>query len=447
MCAAVAAARAGTKAVLIERDGMLGGQASAIYTFGLDAVFDEVGRLIIPGLPWEIIRRTYELGNSDPWWSSLDYKVLQEQGYEAALTPLGGGVAWKSHSYLDRQDFRQVLREMLLEEDIKVLLETPVTGVVLNGSVVGGVVVQGPLKPYTVTAKTVVDTTPQAVVAAAAGKPFGFPEVYLGSHPHVSGVDILPLIDFAVSHTDEVDVLGIADPHREDLIDRFRRGVSISFTGFAGIYGEVCKEASEFRELGRTGSHPFLFFYNGEGRGTYWIHSKKGRTSRLDDPLDLSETILMLRRHQWLTHRFFRRHVPGFENASLEDVHPHIARSLRISREAGDFTDYDVPWEDIERGGSDRTDTILRIMGHPEKGQAQGGWMLPYASLLPKGLEGLLVTGKPACRFIHYHGTCAAVGQAAGVAAALAAEQGVHPRMLDVDPVRSELRRQGAKVD
>ena len=46
-----------------------------------------------------------------------------------------------------------------------------------------------------------------------------------------------------------------------------------------------------------------------------------------------------------------------------------------------------------------------------------------------------------------FPGVCAAVGQAAGVVGAVAAKREVHPRMLDVDPVRSELRRQGAKVD
>jgi hypothetical protein len=128
------------------------------------------------------------------------------------------------------------------------------------------------------------------------------------------------------------------------------------------------------------------------------------------------------------------------------DVHPHIARALMISREPGGFTEHDVPWETIEKGGNVYEDSVARIMGHPDKGQAGNGFQLPYRSLLPKGIEGLLVTGKPACRFIHYHGTCAAVGQAAGVAAAVAVQHGVSLRALPVSQVQAELQRQGAVV-
>ena len=73
-------------------------------------------------------------------------------------------------------------------------------------------------------------------------------------------------------------------------------------------------------------------------------------------------------------------------------------------------------------------------------------WQLPYRSLIPKGLEGVLITGKPACRFLHFHATHAAVGQAAGVVAALAARERVPLRKLAVRGVQEELARQGAVV-
>ncbi len=88
--------------------------------------------------------------------------------------------------------------------------------------------------------------------------------------------------------------------------------------------------------------------------------------------------------------------------------------------------------------------SVVRVMGHPDKGQAPEGFQLPLGSLVPRGLEGLLVTGKPACRFLHYHVTNAAVGQAAGVAAAVGSESGVGAREIDGAKVQEELRRQGA---
>lgn len=449
VCAAVAAARAGAKVAVLERDGLLGGQAAEIYTFGLDAVFGDAGRQIIKGLPWEIIRRTSELGDADPSWTEVDVDVLEREGYDAALASIGMSAEWKSHAWLDRGAFRHVLGTLCQEEGVTVVLESPISGAMLEGERVTGAIAQGAYGPFAIAGSVVVDTTPSAVVAATSGRRFAYPKVYLGTHPHVSGIDIGRLIKFACEHADDVDVLGSgADtPDAAALSTLVAGGVPLEFMGFAAVRSRAIKEDSAYEETGRSDRGENRFFYDRDGRGTYWLQTPEWRYSRLDDPLHMSQAILGLRRRQWLTHEMFRRYVPGFEQAHLEDVHPHIARALCISKEPGGFTDYDVTWEDIQRRGPDRDDRLIRVMGHPLQGQPADGWMLPYAAMLPKGLEGLLVTGKPACRFIHYHGTVGAVGHAAGVAGALAALGKVTPRQLEASAVRDELRRQGAVVD
>ena len=50
VCAAVGAARAGAKVAIVERDGMLGGQAAEIYTFGIDGFVDRNGRQFVKGM-------------------------------------------------------------------------------------------------------------------------------------------------------------------------------------------------------------------------------------------------------------------------------------------------------------------------------------------------------------------------------------------------------------
>ena len=447
--AAVAAARAAATAAIVERDGLLGGQAAEIYTFGLDAVFGDAGRQVIKGLPWEIIQRTVRLGDTDPSWTEIDFDVLEREGYDAALNPLGMGAEWKSHAWLDRGAFRHVLRTLCAEEDVTVVLESPISGAMLDGDRVTGVIAQGEYGAFAVAGSVVVDTTPSAVVAAAAGRAFPYPEVYLGTHPHVSGVDIDRLIEFACAHPDDVDVLHAGDrvPDAAHLSALIARGVPLQFTGFAAVREHAIRDDAAYENAGFTDNRSSVFYYDRAGRGTHWVHAPQWRFSRLDDPLHLSQAILGLRQRQWLTHEMFRHYVPGFEQARLEDVHPHIARALNISKEPGGFTDYDVTWADIEQGGPDRGDRLIRVMGHPLQGQPADGWILPYAAMLPRGLEGLLVTGKPACRFIHYHGTVGAVGHAAGVAGALAATRKIAPRQLSASDVRDELKRQGATVD
>ena len=66
VCAAAAASRTGARTAIVERDGLLGGQASGVYTFGLDGFVDRIGKHFAKGIPWEIITRSVAEGQSDP---------------------------------------------------------------------------------------------------------------------------------------------------------------------------------------------------------------------------------------------------------------------------------------------------------------------------------------------------------------------------------------------
>ena len=131
VCAAVAAARAGAKVAIVERDGLLGGQAAEVYCFGLDGVFGDAGRQVIKGLPWEIIRRTVEIADADPSWTEVDFATLEREGYDKALAPLGINAAWKSDAWVDHNAFRHVLHNLCHEEGVTVLFERPIIGAML----------------------------------------------------------------------------------------------------------------------------------------------------------------------------------------------------------------------------------------------------------------------------------------------------------------------------
>jgi hypothetical protein len=74
----------------------------------------------------------------------------------------------------------------------------------------------------------------------------------------------------------------------------------------------------------------------------------------------------------------------------------------------------------------------------------------PYRALLPRGVDGLVVAGR------HYSATpqaqkmsreippCMAMGQAAGFAAALAADRGVPPREVPAVDIQRMMRKAGA---
>ena len=447
VCAAAGAARAGARVALVEMDGMLGGQAAEIYTFGLDGFIDENGAQFVKGIPWEIIQRTVAEGQSDPSWTEVDYGRMEREGVETEMERFGmTKKPTKSQTYVNPSAFRYILQTLVDKEGVTTFLESPVVDAVLEGDVIEGIVAQGCFGPFVLKAKVVVDTTQQAAVASLAGKRFPFPQVYMGTHPRVSGVDADRLIDYLAENPGEVEAIGPSSSSPEFLRELVSRNMAFLMRGFGGARGRAISDDPAYRATGR-GEPPFLtFFYDRDGCGTYWIRPDEFRYTRLDDPIHLSRTIAGLRRMQWLTHRLYREYVPGFERAHLVDVYPHIARALLRSNEPGGFTEFDIPREHIDDGGEFYEDSITRVMGHPDVGQSPSGFQVPLRSLIPRGLEGLLVTGKPACRFLHYHGTNAAVGQAAGVAGAVAALDGVPLRRVSVGKVQDELQRLGAVV-
>ena len=77
------------------------------------------------------------------------------------------------------------------------------------------------------------------------------------------------------------------------------------------------------------------------------------------------------------------------------------------------------------------------------------GYGIPYRTLLPKGVEGLLVAGRCisvdeiALGSTRNVPACALTGEAAGTAAALAAKGNTTPRQLKVEDVQAALAKRG----
>jgi hypothetical protein len=132
---------------------------------------------------------------------------------------------------------------------------------------------------------------------------------------------------------------------------------------------------------------------------------------------------------------FLREKMPGFRDCVVIDVAPQLGiRQTRMLE-----GEYVVTKEDV----------IQRR--HFADSIARGrDYYTPYRAMLPRGLKQLLVAGR------HYSATaaaqrisreippCMAMGEAAGVAAALALSEGIMVDAVDVRRVQAKLRAQGA---
>jgi hypothetical protein len=132
---------------------------------------------------------------------------------------------------------------------------------------------------------------------------------------------------------------------------------------------------------------------------------------------------------------FIRSRHPGFANCFVVDMAPQTGvRQTRLLE-----GEHVMSKEDVMQ----RT----RFADSVARGR---DYYYPYRSMLPRSVENLLVAGR------HYSSTsaaqkisreippCMAMGEAAGVAAALALDAGVPVRNVDVAAVQRTLRAQGA---
>jgi hypothetical protein len=165
-------------------------------------------------------------------------------------------------------------------------------------------------------------------------------------------------------------------------------------------------------------------------------------------------------RRQALAAFNFLRTVPGFEKSYIVDLPPQlgiretrrITGGYRLSGEdvltCASFSDSigvnGWPME-IHTAG----DVIFKFPPVPE---SRGYNELPYRMLVPESIDNLLVAGRCASMThegqsaARVSGACFAMGEAAGVAAALALSGNTRPRDIEVGKLQHALQEQGAFI-
>ena len=146
--------------------------------------------------------------------------------------------------------------------------------------------------------------------------------------------------------------------------------------------------------------------------------------------------------------------IPGLEHCCLLRTGSRVA--VRETRRI--VGDYEVNADDVEKGARFEDTVALRNekwLDLVEKGgnrRIKPGSCIPLRALLPKGIEGLMAAGRcasmtrEAMGASRGMGTCMAIGQGAGVAAAVACRDGSTARGVDIDAVHKALTRMGVAL-
>ena len=388
VAAAVAAARSGAGVLLLERYGYLGGLA----TGGLVITVPPLDN----GINGEIRR---ELQRADV------YRKGEDLGDDPSVDGL---IA------VDPELLKHQFASMLLEAGVDLLLHTYIVQAITEDGAVKGVIVENKAGRSAILAKVVVDATGDGDVAASAGAAFVMEE------------EPLPVTLMAN--------MGGVDGEK-----------AIAQLGNWGNLRSLVEEAVRAGELEFDLEVHSKYFAPGvfaaglchPGEVNLWPGSMFGVNGL--DPRQLTRAEIVTRDHALRLVDFLKRSVPGFEESWLE----YTASQIGV-RETRRVVGGCSPTLKEALAGT-CADTVA-------KPYSRRRMRIPYGSLVPRDVDGLLVAGRcmsaqqDAMVQLRLIPVCLATGQAAGTAAALAADGGLTPREVDVAVLQRSLADQGVDL-
>lgn len=424
VCAAVAAARSGASCILIERYGFLGGMwtAGMVLTLaGFNSWLRPYSRCV-DGIAGEWLRRACKLGGAE-----------DNEGFVLNSDP----------------DVMKLVADQLCEEaGVSLLFHTWVASPIVSHGRVRGVCIENVDGRSAILASVTVDCSGDGHVFASAGAPWRKGETLQPmTMPFVlEGVedgdtDLRKPVTLPIGPEPEL----LKDPMLSEFASR-RPGVLLDVTKM--------KAASKSGLIPRFGGP----WFGGLHAGSVWVNATRvfGDASVA---AQLTSAEIQGRRDTRAIAAYLRDHVSRFRNSRLSYTSAQIG--VRETRRLVGM--YTLSGRDI-RDAVAHPDSIAvgcwPIDVHPSEGELGVHAMyvprpygIPYRSLLPDGVGGLLAAGRcfsgdrDALGSARVGATCAGMGEAAGTAASMAIDEDKDPCEIDVRRLRQRLSAAGAIAD
>jgi hypothetical protein len=444
LIAAIATARAGATTTLVEQYGFLGGMATAA-SVGPFSPFHYDDQQITMGIPLELVERLMTAGGS-----TGHLKCVPEYGSGSYM------------AYFDREVYKMVAFEMCQQAGVKLLLHSFVADAVTEGNRVQGILVCNKSGLQQVLGRVVVDATGDGDVAARAGA-----EVKWGRESDQLAQPMTMFFEMANVDVDKVIAYIEANPDDFEWTSRLHSRTPLPASlnqryfvaqGFRKWVAEA--KARNELDMGRD----TVLLQSTMREGTIVFNSTRVGKLRGTNADDFTKAEIEGRKQAMSLGAFMKKYVPGFEHAYISSTGIQIG--VRESRHI--VGDYVLQRDDVVEGRR-FADVVARgffpVDIHDptgSKGYHAGGstWIkpkgpydIPLRCLLPKGVEGLFLTGRnisashEAHGSLRVQGTAFAIGHASGAAAAVASQSGVSTHAVDYRKVQQLLLSQHANLD
>lgn len=425
IAAAIAAGRAGAKTLLVEKNGWLGGQgvtgATGLHSFFnvFDAHPGAERMRVVAGIAQELVDRVQQLGGG------VGHVRMERGGdFVSMLTPV------------EPETFKLAAARICLEAGVRLMLHTVLDEVRTIEGHVESVVVWNKAGRTLVQAQQYVDCTGDGDLAAYAGAEFE----HFG--PDDAGA-------YSAGYTFRlcnVDLEALeADLDRRGLITQLAHAVKPG-TRRPGLV-RLGINMNKLRESGVDNAPGYFLSCSLRPRElTYCNCINYGPNDGLDVEA-LTEAEVELRGRMFGVVEMFRRHFAGCEQCYAAGTAPSVgqrrARAIRCL--------YELSQEDCT--DARQFDDQIACFGFIDNSRhfvrEAGTYGIPYRALIPRGPDNLLISGRMMSVDLVAHNStrntvcCLACGQAAGTAAAIAAEREVWPREVDVQALREQLLSDG----
>ncbi len=425
--AALAAARQGANTALVEAKGYTGGTAveggTALHSyFNLWKAFEDTEKKqVVQGISEEIVQRLQEIGGT-----TGHAEMLAGSDYDSVCTAI------------DTELYKLVTMEMLAEDGVHMYLNTWLCDAVVDGGSVRGAVVESRSGREVLAGSVFVDCTGYGDFAAHAGAPFTEPN----DHPVANSMGVGGVV--VENYWEFIRARGVV----KDL----SRGLR---SGHPDRIVRVDAQLPSLPEDFRQGAAAI-----GMQTAVTTVHDDYFMFVKLNYKMDVSPTDrdavaaaeLELRRRQYKAIQLLREHIPGCEHAFIARTSP----SLCIRRARCIACEYDLTNDDVVSGR--RFDDEVLLFGFHDQAPRfqirQGGvYGVPYRALQVRGLDNVLAAGMLITSEHEAHMStrntvcCMGQGEAAGTAAALAAQGGVSIRQLPYARLRQALLEQRVCLD
>jgi hypothetical protein len=421
--AALASVRRGARTLILEKNGFLGGTA----TMGgpMNSFFGPEGTQIIGGIGDEVINRLKAIGASP---GHIRIPRLN------SFTPF------------NPEELKNIALEMCMDAGCEFLLHSLIVDVKRESKTIKNVVVETVSGKLEIKGNVFIDCTGDAVVIHGAGMPVEKgPELQSGSQIiRLGGFDKERFVEYIRNHPEEAR--GFENGWSQELLEKN------DFIAFCGLFSLI-REANEKYAVNIP--RRFICFNTSYPAETITVVASRAIDFDGTSVDDLTRAEIETRRQDSSLIPLLKKYIPGFENTYLLSTGHHIGvRETRRLKGAYELTEHDI------KSGRNFSDTValggFPVDIHYSKSSGNrfelltSSYGIPFRCLYSSLVNNCIVAGRSISVSRGAYGStrvmpvCMALGEAAGVAAALAVEAGLPVGKISVVELRKELQNQGA---